>query len=383
MPNTRRIRHKGYKNSETRRVQKRIESVIEPHRARIANSLAVESLHCIVYKRTKIGTPCSCSMVEVDADDPTMIVNADAVEAVREAVPVKAERDRSVRPLNGGLMGFGAEGGSVLDETRFESSFREIELGTLMPPTRDMQEQPAAPDVTGMYEELALGGNIVNCPICYREGYVPAFQPVGYNYQTLTPLNVDYYEGYRIDIEALPNCFIKMADDAYCDFLITVPKFYRKGTWSIRTHENELLPANEIPVIVVGNRELPLTNFELNAFRGNKCRVRVRTQRFSHLIFVFDMGANEVKCNISEETQMLDYDKELTVANLSIVLPWNMGNIQPQDILVLPSRNYVLMVTDAPQKRNAQNQTWEWVVQTRTIQRKERVFNIHNGNVIR
>ena len=383
MPNTRRIRHKGYKNSETRRVQKRIESVIEPHRARIANSLAVESLHCIVYKRTKIGTPCSCSMVEVDADDPTMIVNADAVEAVREAVPLKAERDRSVRPLNGGLMGFGAEGGSVLDETRFESSFREIELGTLMPPTRDMQEQPAAPDVTGMYEELALGGNIVNCPICYREGYVPAFQPVGYNYQTLTPLNVDYYEGYRIDIEALPNCFIKMADDAYCDFLITVPKFYRKGTWSIRTHENELLPANEIPVIVVGNRELPLTNFELNAFRGNKCRVRVRTQRFSHLIFVFDMGANEVKCNISEETQMLDYDKELTVANLSIVLPWNMGNIQPQDILVLPSRNYVLMVTDAPQKRNAQNQTWEWVVQTRTIQRKERVFNIHNGNVIR
>lgn len=382
MPNTRRIRHKGFRNSETRRVQKRIESVIEPHRARIANSLAVESLPCIVYKRTKIGTPCSCSMVEVDADIPDMVVNADSVEAVREAEPVKVVEERSIKPLNGGLMGFGDEGGSMLDEMRYESSFREIELGSMLP-TSDVQTQMPEPDVTGMYEELALGGNIINCPICYREGYVPAFQPVGYNYQTLTPLNVDYYEGYRIDLEALPNCFVRMADDAYCDFVITVPKYYRRGTWSMRNHEGELLPASEIPVIVSGNRELPLSNFELNAFRGNKCRVRVRAQRFSHLIFVFDMGANEVMCNISEETQMLDYDKELTVANLSIVLPWNMGNIQPQDILVLPTRNYVLMVTDAPQKRNAQNQTWEWVVQTRTIQRKERVFNIHNGNVIR
>lgn len=381
MPNTRRIRHKGFKNSETRRVQKRIESVMDPHRARIANSLAVESLACIVYKRTRIGTPCTCSMVEVEVGND-YVVDADAVEVVREAPPARTVDTRSIKPLNGGLMGFGEQGGAVLDEMKFESSFREIELGSILP-TSDVQTRMPEPSVDGMFEELALGGNVINCPICYREGWVPAFQPVGYNYQTLTPQNVYNYEGYSISLEALPNCFVRETDDAFCDFLITVPKYYRKGTWSIRNHEGELLPASEIPVIVAGNREVPLTNFELEAYRGSKCKIRVRTQRFSHIVFVFDMGANEVMCNISEETQVLDYDKEMTVASLSIVLPWNMGNLAPQDILVLPSRNYVLMVTDAPQKRNAQNQTWEWVVQTRTIQRKERVFNIHKGNVIR
>lgn len=382
MPNTRRIRHKGFKNSETKRVQKRIESVIDPHRARITNSLAVESLPCIVYKRTRIGRPCTCSMVEVDNDVPDMVVNADTVENARENVQARAIDRPNVKPLNGGLLGMGDGMGAVLDEMQFESSYREIEVGSILP-SSNIQTQIAEQSLTGEYEELALGGNVINCPVCYREGWVPAFQPIGYNYQTLTTQNADYYEGYLINTSALPNMFERVADDGYCDFIITVPRFFRRGTWSIRSNEGELLPANEIPVIVAGDRELPLTMLEIEAYRGKKCKIRVRTNCFSHLVFVFDQGANEVKCNISEETQVIDYDKELTVASLSIVLPWNMGNIAPQDILVLPTRNYVLMVTDAPQKRNAQNQTWEWVIQTRTIQRKERAFNIHNGIVIR
>lgn len=382
MPNPKRIQHTKFRNSETKRVQKRIESVIAPHRDRIVNSLAVESLACIVYKRARIGVPCTCSMVETEQGND-YFVGADTVETPREPVSHRPNSSASVKGVDGGLFGFGELGGSVIDEQRMEApSYREVEL-TSMLPTNDPQTQMPASNLDSVYEELALGGNIINCPICYREGYVPAFQPVGYNYQTLTVMSVDYYEGYRVVAEALPNTFERMADDGFCDFLITVPKFYASGTWSMRTYEGELLPPNEIPVIVEGDRELPFNNLELNAYRGKKCKIRVRARVFSHINIVFDIGARPVMCNISEETQMLDYDKELTVANLSIVLPWNMGNLAPQDILVLPSRNYVLMVTDAPQKRNAQNQTWEWVVQTRTIQRKERVFNIHRGTAIR
>jgi hypothetical protein len=80
---------------------------------------------------------------------------------------------------------------------------------------------------------------------------------------------------------------------------------------------------------------------------------------------------------------VLDYDKELTVANLTIVLPHYVGTLNPEDLIVLPSRNYVLMVTDTPKKRTSKDQTLEWVVQTRTIQRKEMFYTIHKGYKLR
>lgn len=67
--NTRGTKHKHYRNSETERVQKRIDSAMDPHRARIVNSLAVESMQCIVYKRSQVGLPCSCSVIETATDE--------------------------------------------------------------------------------------------------------------------------------------------------------------------------------------------------------------------------------------------------------------------------------------------------------------------------
>ena len=61
-----RIRNNRSKNSETARAQKRLDSVIEPMRDKVNNSLRVDSTSAIVFKRTRTGLPCSCTKVDVD-----------------------------------------------------------------------------------------------------------------------------------------------------------------------------------------------------------------------------------------------------------------------------------------------------------------------------
>jgi hypothetical protein len=164
---------------------------------------------------------------------------------------------------------------------------------------------------------------------------------------------------------------------------LTVPRFFKDCTWSIRTYDGELLPASEIPVALEGSQEIPLSLVVLDSYRGSRVRIRSRCAAFSHLIVHFNLGARNILCSVSEETSVLDYDKELTVANLTIVLPHYVGTLNPEDLIVLPSRNYVLMVTDTPKKRTSKDQTLEWVVQTRTIQRKEMFYTIHKGYKLR
>jgi hypothetical protein len=68
-----RIRNNRSKNSETARVQKRLDSVIEPMRDKVNNSLRVDSTSAIVFKRTRTGLPCSCTKVDVDMNSQAIV----------------------------------------------------------------------------------------------------------------------------------------------------------------------------------------------------------------------------------------------------------------------------------------------------------------------
>lgn len=386
-----RLKQTGWRNSETARVQKRVDSVIDSHRARVNNSLAVESIVAHIYKRARVGAPCSCCVVLTDNSDSDRPINAETVIAPRE----DTRQENSVGIVDNGMGGlFGSEdlGGSSIAEMEFDQpqyktahkGVREIELASVENPlgTFSGQTDNSAED-DGLYQEHALGGNTINCPICYRQGYVPAYQPIGYNYQVMTVGNELTYHGYRIAVEEQPHVFERVTDDGYVDFALTVPRFFKDCTWSIRTYDGELLPASEIPVALEGSNEIPLSLVVLDSYRGQRVRIRSRCAAFSHLIVHFNLGARDILCSVSEETSVLDYDKELTVANLTIVLPHYVGTLNPEDLIVLPSRNYVLMVTDTPKKRTSKDQTLEWVVQTRTIQRKEMFYTIHKGYKLR
>lgn len=353
--NTRGMRQRRFRNSLTTQVQARMDSVMEAHQDKVKNSLAVESLECIVYRRSKIGLPCSCTMIEADSE-------IDAISAAGEEDRRHSRAD-DVIEFDGGMFG---------GENSFEQdidSTVEVELGAISSMHSDAG-----------YEEHALGGNQVNCPICYREGYVPAYQPVGFSLCVLTEKHICAMRGYTEE-QTQPCTMRKVDADGYADFEISVPKYFNRAVIALRNN-TELLPLASLPSLVVKGKEVPLTKAALSDHRGSRVRLRVRTD-FTHMTCLFDLGANPIMCNVSEETDVLDYDKDLTVANLSIVLPHSVGSLQPLDILVIPKRNYVLMISDTPRKRNAKGVTWEWVVQTRTVQRKEMMYNVHKGHVIR
>ena len=352
--NSRGMRQRRFRNSLTTQVQARMDSVMEAHQSKVKNSLAVESLECIVYRRSKIGLPCSCSMIE--ADDEIDAITAAGKEDTRQ------QRADDVIEFDGGMFG-----GENSFEQEIDSTV-EVEVGAMT-----MHSNAG-------YEEHAMGGNQVNCPICYREGYVPAYQPVGYSLCVMTEKQIVRSVGFTEE-QTQPCTMRKIDDDGYVDFEISVPKYFKHAVVAVRDN-TELLPVSKLPAAVIGGNEVQLTAAVLNSVRGGRLCLRVRTS-FTHVTCMFDQGAHPVMCNISEETDVLDYDKDLTVANLSIVLPHTVGSIQPLDILVIPRRNYVLMVSDTPRKRNAKGVTWEWVVQTRTVQRKEMFYNIHKGHVIR
>lgn len=355
--NTRGMRQRRFRNSLTTQVQARMDSVMEAHQDRVKNSLAVESLECIVYRRSKIGLPCSCTMIEADND-------MDAISAAGRE-DTRQQRSDDVIEFDGGMFG----GENSFEQEIDSDSTVEIEVGALS----SMHEHSG-------YEEHAMGGNQVNCPICYREGYTPAYQPVGFSLCVLTEKHVVKSLGYTEE-QTQPVTLKKIDADGFVDFEISVPKYFKRAVIAVRNN-TELLSLRELPSAIIGGKEVPLTNDALNQCRGSRIGLRVRTS-FTHVTCLFDLGANPIMCNVSEETDVLDYDKDLTVANLSIVLPHTVGSIQPLDILVIPKRNYVLMVSDTPRKRNAKGVTWEWVVQTRTVQRKEMIYNLHKGHVIR
>lgn len=355
--NTRGMRQRRFRNSLTTQVQARMDSVMEAHQDKVKNSLAVESLECIVYRRSKIGLPCSCTMIE--ADDEIDAISAAGKEDRRQS------RADDVIEFDGGMFG----GANSFEQDIGSDSTVEVEVGAISSMHSDAG-----------YEEHAMGGNQVNCPICYREGYVPAYQPIGFSLCVLTEKHICKQRGYTEE-QTQPCTMRKIDADGYADFEISVPKYFTRAVIAVRNN-TELLPLGTLPSLVVGGKEYPLTKANLAQHRGTRVGLRVRTD-FTHVTCLFDLGANPIMCNVSEETDVLDYDKDLTVANLSIVLPHTVGSLQPLDILVIPKRNYVLMISDTPRKRNAKGVTWEWVVQTRTVQRKEMLYNVHKGHVIR
>ena len=343
--NKRGLQNKRFRNSLTKQVQARMDAVMDVHRDKIDNSLAVESVDCVVYKRARIGLPCSCSITD----------ESDAVEVI-------AQQDRTettVQASHGGMFGFG-------EVTQPVSTSKEIELNSM----------PNIHPVAAMddYEQLAFGGDVINCPVCFREGYVPAYQPVGFSLLVLTEKLICNSVGYTVQQDQ-PARMIKIDDDGFVEYDISVPRYFNTaivGVWNAE----ELLSRAQLPVI----NGRTMSKSVLEQYRGRHCTIRISAEQFTHCTILFDQGARMLRCNISEESQTLDYEKELTISNLSVVISNSVGDISPQDIIVLPDRKYVLLVTEAPLKRNARNQVWEWVVQTRTVQRKEMFYNIHKGH---
>ncbi|QZE60134.1 hypothetical protein pEaSNUABM35_00217 [Erwinia phage pEa_SNUABM_35] len=354
-------RHKTY---ETDRVQQRLDSVQKVVQSKVEQALQVDATDVIIFKKAKMGLTCSCNKVDNDIFD-------EQVGGMKSLGRESSAMDAGVKL---GTVSKGMFGGG-----RQTVSLDDIDDG--------MNAVMDAADLMGNGdEEVSNGwdaGNVVNCGICFRQGVVPGFISTGFVYNVMTHHHAKVLTAYTLDQSTSPATFRQVRKDGHVDFDQLIPKYFTQATYSVRLND-QMLPAFPRPVLVVNGVEQELTAANLEPWRGKHVIVRIKdVAAFTHATIIFDLGVSAVKGNISEEANVLNYDQELTVGNITVVLPARSGAIEPEDILVLPFKNYVLKVMEAPKKRTAKNEQWEWVCTTRPVQRKEIAYNIFKGNKIR
>jgi len=352
-----------YKTFEGERVQKRMDSIIPAVQSKVEQALAVDATRCIIYKKAKFGLVCSCNRVDNLPGDTT-----GGLKSVGRESDIH-QRNVEITPANRTMFGGGSSGAVSLDD--------------INPAGRAMIDAVDLATDGDEFDTRWDGGNVVNCGICYRQGVQPGFAAVGYQYVVMTHHHVNKFVGYSLDPSVAPLLFRQVRKEGYVDFDVTVPKYFKTVKYSIREND-KLYSAEYRPMAVINNQPTELTMALLDQHRGQNIIIRVRNvETFTHCVMIFDQGVQAVRCNISEEANVLNYDQELTVGNLTVVLPASVGMIEPEDIIVLPDRNYVLKVMEAPKKRNSRQQAWEWVATTRPVQRKEIQYNIDKGFIVR
>lgn len=356
--------YKTYKTYEGERVQKRLDSVIEVVQSKVEQALAVDATRCIIYKRAKFGLVCSCNRVDNTAfDDQIGAMKSVARESDAQSAGV------SIAPSARTMFGGGRPTAVPLDE--------------INPAGKALIDAADAMTTGEEFDTRWDGGNVVNCGICYRQGVQPGFAAVGFQYVVMSHHHVRGIEGYTLDQSVAPAAFRQVVKQGFVDFDVTVPKFFRSATYSVRSND-KVFGAGTRPMAVINGQTTELTMDILDKHRGQNIIIRVcNVEIFTHCVFIFDLGVSGVNCNISEEANTLNYDQELTIGNITVVLPAKVGMIEPEDLLVLPDRRYVLKVTEVPKKRTAHQQAWEWVCTTRPVQRKELQYNIEKGYLIR
>lgn len=358
----RKSEYKKFKTYETDRVQKRLDSILPAVQSKVEQALSVDSTLVIVYKAAKMGLSCSCNAVDNTLENVEAGVGKAFAKQGNDNG--KAELDHSATTMFGG-----AQAAISLDDIGDDTALM-MNGADLMSSGDD-------------FDPHHYSGNNVSCGICFGQGLQPGYQPLGYQYMVLSHHHVVNCDGYHIDWSSQPCSFEQTRKDGFVEFETVVPKYFRTAKYGIRVNE-DILPAYIPLMMVVNGISVPMSLELLNRYRGQKIFIRVSgVELFSHVSIVFDLGVEPIRGNVSEEQNILNYDQELTVGNLTVVLPARIGSLGPEDLIIVPARNYVLKVIEAPKKRTATGTMWEWVLTTRSVQRKEFVFGIHKGVEVR
>lgn len=371
------------KNFYAKNAQKRLEESLPALHDRLDNALGVNSHEVIIYKQNHIGLPCSCtkfhseSMQQVKEDNPK---EHDTPPVVADSLSDMADIGISFNP--GGLFGNKGqpEGVARVPNNTSEVDFNDIGEVTDHIPTEDELAQMDS-RMRDIYEDNMLAGNTANCGVCFRTSYVPGYTAVGWSYTILDSLNTIDSEGYYHNTADHPvRLESEDVEGNYVEYSVLVPLFFSEVMYSVRDN-TDIIKREQLYVRTDAGFK-PITYELLSHYRGKTVRLRVLATAYTHASIAFNQGADPILANVSEETESLNYLQENTVGNLTLVLPPRVGDLQAGDIIVMPSRNYTLKITEAPRKQTAGRVKLEWLVTTRTLQRSETLTSIHKGYLL-
>lgn len=358
------------KNFTHERAQKRLNEALPIFQNQIENALNVDKVSAVIAKRLRTGRFCTCSKHLDQGSVANLDTELQDLEGNHVEMPVPsvhADGNRVNVKIDLGPDSLFGEGRVEQKEVRLT---KHIELGDLV-----REEQSAMVEEHGvhLFDDSMTMGTGVDCGICYREGRQPAFEFTNYRQALLTTYDMIEISGYSLD-QSTPTNFVQEHKDGYVMFEILVPKYFIAASYSVRDNTNVLGSVNRF---YVGDTNVALKLSDLDAHRGRSIKISVRNViTFTHAILMFQLNTDSIQANISQENEVLNYEQEVTIGDISVVLPARVGLFRSEDFIIVPERNLVLKVNDNPRKSTADRQVWEWMANTRAVQRSEAQHNI-------
>ena len=257
--------------------------------------------------------------------------------------------------------------GEPNDHTNNEDDFNELSSNADGYEFDDGQQLPGmdSPVSTALDETPA-------CGICYRHGFVPGYEQYGQQRTLLTTTDVTSIDGYTINRTYFPHKFERLSDDGYVQFELSVPKYFKSASYSVRNNFEVL----EDKLYLNG---IPLSLAALKDAAGTTILISCTSDEFTHVHFVFDVGAEPIKANIAMLSKMTDWQQFEAIGTLNVVTHTDLSDLPVGSVFIVPKRNIGLRTTDVPILRTASGQSLDWSVNTRYMQPQEQLKNIHKA----
>jgi hypothetical protein len=359
--------------------QKRLDETIRPFHEQVENSLQVDGVEAIVFKKSVTGRPCTCKKTPV-LDEIDQGGNQQGEGP--DLVPQGSESDGITFDMGQDDV-FGHASQSQVTNThnaskkQQQAENREFEAADILASGSGGYDTVEEDGYVDAFEEGLFSGNVVNCGVCYSRGVTPPFEPVDHTMYVLTNYHMQSVQSYNVDFAQKPALITCLSDDGYVEFEINVPKYFKDIKYSVR--DNLQLISGMFLYVNINGSFQKLTMAHLNAARGKSLKFYVVGESFTHVVVFFSHNSNPLMVNISQENETLDYTRESSIGQITVIGPERIGHMQNSDVIVIPKRNLVLKVTDAPRKSTAQKTIIEWEMTTRAVQSSESIKQLFSG----
>lgn len=347
-----RVHAKNFTHDE---VQKRMDEAVRPYQQQGLNALKVDSFEVLYYKRVDSTSICTCksfTLPDTTARQTTAL--SPALDIPGDVRPTEVVIDYA-RPLFGT-----ATPGAVLDVEDVGDS-DELSLDS------DRAESSVSP----------LFSSSANCGICYKCGYLPAYEKYGHQRYVLTTYDVEDTYGYNTDMSKSP-VVLNMLDEreGYVDYVILVPFYFESVSISIRANTDHL--KGELLYDSAGGI-LTLQHFRNAA--GKELRVRCRATSYTHVVVEFDLG-HKLRANLAQSSKESDWSKFNTLANVQFIMPMTIKDVTSSDVFHVPKRNLTFKVSEVQYLRTSNGENLDWSLGTRVLQPQEALAYIHWADVV-
>lgn len=354
LPTIRRTHAKNYIRDEA---DSRLQEVIKPAQQQGLNALGVDFFDVLLFLKQPSALVCTCKQVQTVTElgvSPTKPVSTSAV-GDGQKITIDWRRPLFGEPQQASV----AEDDDPVDADDafdFDDEVDEANTGEFSRPAQ-------------VFESSA------NCGICYRSGFVPGFVQYGMHRVVLTTHDVVGLSGGTINRMEAPHRFERLTNKGWFEFSLTVPKYFKKASVSVR---NNVVAADDGLVLL---DTLPLTIADLQANAGQTITVKVSCEAFTHVVFVFDLGAEKVRANIAQMSKQTDWTMFNTIGNLNVILPMTVPELTNGSVIYVPKTGIALIVTDTTYLRTASGSNMDWSVNTRVCQPQEPLLKIAKGQV--